>query len=204
MTGISWQCPRGSEAGPYAEVPHTRPRVCADVDQAIARIAALTVDVRIEARVAGDREQVLARDVDAGRRGAAEQQARRQVVPEREGLEPQIRTVFHEGAVERPGAVAIGPRHHRIGVRRVPVIQHAGALVRLHDVEAAVRVSGVDHLVAVHEVQERVERETAVGEGVTEAPVELWLTVAEDGAVGRGDLTVSQSSTGASVTPSPT
>src|ERR1043166_1410191 len=107
MAGISWQCPRGSEGGPDAEVPHARPRVRADVDQAIARIPALTVHVRVEARVAGDREQVLARDVDAGRRGAAEQQARRQVVAEREGLEPQIRSVFHERAVERTGAVAI-------------------------------------------------------------------------------------------------
>src|ERR1051325_7334969 len=75
MAGISWLCPRGSEGGPDAEVPHARPRVGADVDQAIARIPALAVHVWVEARVAGDREQVLARDVHAGRRGATEQQA---------------------------------------------------------------------------------------------------------------------------------
>src|SRR5438552_17906189 len=143
MAGISWLCPRGSEGGPDAKVPRARPRVGADVDQAIAWISALTVHVWVEARVAGDRDQVLARDVDAGRHGAAEQQARRQVVPERESLKSQVRAVFHEGAVERSGAVAIGPRHHRIGGSRVPVIMHAGPLVRLHDVTAAIRVSSV-------------------------------------------------------------
>src|SRR5207237_5418314 len=41
-----------------------------------------------------------------------------------------------------------------------------------------------------HEAEERVEREPAVGDRVAEPSVELWLTVAEDGAVVRGDLPV--------------
>src|SRR5437588_6170245 len=190
MAGISWQFPRSSESGPDAEIPDARSRVCTDIDQAIARIPALAVDVRIETRVARDREQVLARDVYPGRGGPAEQHASRQVIAEREGLESEIRSVFYERAVERARAVAIGSRHHGVGVRRVPVIQHAGALVRLHDVEAAVRVSRVDHLVSIHKVEQRVEREPAIGEGVAATPVELRLAVAEDSAIGRSDLAV--------------
>src|SRR2546430_123931 len=190
MAGISWLCPRGSEGGPDAKVPYARPRVGADVDQAIAWISALTVHVWVDAGVAGEREQVLAGDVHPGGRSAAEQQARRQVVAERELLEPEIRPTLDERAVERAGAVAIGSRDHGVGVCRVPMIQHAGPLVRLHDVEAAVGVSSVDHLVSINEAEERVEREPAVGERVAEPSVELWLTVAEDGAVRTGNLAV--------------
>src|SRR5947207_14819542 len=146
MAGISWLCPRGSEGGPDAKVPYARPRGGADVDQAITWISALTVDVWVEAGVAGECEQVLAGDVHPGGRSAAEQQARRQVVAERERLEPQVRAVLHERAVERADAVAIGARDHRIGVGRVPMVQHASPLVRLHDVETAVRFSRVGHL----------------------------------------------------------
>src|SRR2546421_11127949 len=134
MAGISWQCPRGSESGPDAEIPYARSGVRTDVDQTVTGISALAVDVGVEAGVAGKREQVLARDVDARRCGAAEQQARWQVVAEREGMEPQVRSIFHESAVERAGAGEIGPRHPGVCVRRVPVIQHTGPLVRLHDV----------------------------------------------------------------------
>src|SRR5437763_11347242 len=190
MAGISWLCPRGSEGGPDAKVPYARARVGADVDQAIAWISALTVHVWVEAGVAGEREQVLAGDVHPGGRSAAEQQARRQVVAERGRLAPEIRPVLHERAVERAGAVAIGSREHGVGVCRGPMIQHAGPLVRLHDVEAAVGVSRVDHLVSVHEAEERVEGEPAVSEGVAQAPVELRLAVAEDRANVRGDLSV--------------
>src|SRR6266566_936503 len=176
MAGISWLCPRGSEGGPDAKVPHARPRVGADVDQAIAWISALTVHVWVEARVAGDRDQVLARDVDAGRRGAAEQQARRQVVPERESLKPQVRAVFYERAVERSGAVAIGPRHHRVGVRRVPVIQHAGALVR-RDPTVPVEIGD---LVLARRAGSLV-RQVARGAGIAPLPQAVDL-IAVDGA----------------------
>src|SRR5256884_1174533 len=190
MAGISWLCPRGSEGGPDAKVPYARPRVGADADRAMAWFSALTVRVGVEAGVAGEGEQVRAGALHAGGRSAAEQQARRQVVAERERLEPEIRPILHERAVERAGAVAIGSRDHGVGVCRVPMIQHAGPLVRLHDVEAAVGVSSVDRLVSIREAEERVEQEPAVGDRVAEPSVELWLTVAEDGAVGTGNLAV--------------
>src|SRR5207248_9233052 len=105
----------GSAGGRAAKVPCGRARVGAHVRPAIAWISALTVHVWVEAGVAGEREQVLAGDVHPGGRSAAEQQARRQVVAERERLEPEIRPVLHERAVERAGAVATGARDHGDG-----------------------------------------------------------------------------------------
>src|SRR2546430_12900739 len=62
-------------SGPDAEIPYARSGVRTDVDQTVTGISALAVDVGVEAGVAGKREQVLARDVDARRCGAAEQRS---------------------------------------------------------------------------------------------------------------------------------
>src|SRR5438552_3304307 len=104
-----------------SSVPYRLTRVGADVDQAEARVPALAVDVRIEPRVASDREQVLSRDVEPGRDGPRNE-PRRQLVAKRERLEPQVGAVLHERVVEEPRPIPIRARDIGVDVRRRPAV----------------------------------------------------------------------------------
>src|SRR5437588_287497 len=150
MAGISWQCPRGSESGPDAEIPHARSRVCTDIDHAIARIPALAVDVRIETRGARDREQVLARYVYPGRRGPAAQHARRQFIADRAGLEPGLRSVSYDRAVPMQVGDFVLARRAGGLVREVARGARVALLPQAGDLVAVDRAERLAHPHQVH------------------------------------------------------
>ena len=136
---------------------------------------------RTHAVLAAD-PQVLAGHEQPGRLGAADQ-AGRQLVAQGEGLEPHVRAVFDEGAVQPARPRVVGARDIGIGVRRRPAVEEASALVRLHDAEAAVRGARVDDLVPVGETEKQVQRHAAVTQPIAQAAVEVGIAVAEDDAI---------------------
>src|SRR5438046_9704505 len=130
MACESWQFApyRGSEGEAQAEIPRPRARIRADVDPAEARVTAHAVHVRIESRIASTGKQVLAREVQLGCLHSP-QPARGEPVTQRERLQPQVRTVLHERAVEPARSRTVGSRDVCVSVGRGPAVADAGALV---------------------------------------------------------------------------
>src|SRR5438309_3563676 len=172
-----------------AEIPHARAGIRSVIDAPSARVAAHAVHLGIEARVVGRDQQVLTRDLGTTGLGAP-QQATGKLVAEREGLEPQERAVLHQGAVNAAGAREVGAGNIGVGVLGRPPVEHVGPLVHEARGQTVEDARHVHDLIAVREVHEHIERERSVAQAVRQPAVELWIGVANDGAVVQVDLPV--------------
>ncbi len=156
------------------------------VDAVGQQVAVLGRHLGVVARVLGESQQVLARNVDAG---LAQHVARqfadlvgRDGVADAQVLQAQVGTVFQEavrGARVVVGVAADRPWYVGVGILRRPGVQHVGAGVEQPQHSLADDLGAVIDLVALHPLEKQREVEALVAAVKVEAIGELGNVAAQ-------------------------
>src|ERR1041384_3802684 len=107
-SNVSWSW-SSSQADGDADVDDAGARVRGGIDATVAGIAADAVDLGSKPALAVAHERILRGQVEGRGTGPGEE-SRRQLVGERDRLQPQERAIFHERAIEAPGPGIVGAR----------------------------------------------------------------------------------------------
>ena len=145
------------------------------------------VDLGIVTRIVAPRQQVGRRDVNPQTlQGDFFAEARRELVAQRDLLEPQERSVLEvevrDAEVLHDVALA---QHREVGhvALLAPAAQGIGSQVVRVGEFVPLAAQAVHDLIAVYEIEEYVEREILIREGVSEASAEFRMRVSDDDPV---------------------